>query len=64
VTMPWSEFLQDLQSRYPSQLAFAAEWWHYNAPLIERIRAAVPAGSWLLEIGPGHRSYFNAARRI
>ena len=53
VSMPWSEFLQDLLSRYPSPVAFAHEWWHYNAPLIERIRALVPAGSRLLEVGPG-----------
>jgi len=53
VSMPWSQFLDDLQSRYPSPLAFAHEWWLYNAPLIERIRATVPKGARLLEVGPG-----------
>ncbi len=43
--MPWSEFLEELQGRYPSTLAFAFAWWHYNVPLFEKIRRAREEGS-------------------
>ena len=53
MSMPWSEFLVQLQARYSSPLDFAYQWWLYNAPVIDRVRATVPPGGRLLEIGPG-----------
>jgi len=51
MAMPWSEFLADLQGRHGSLLAFAYDWWLYNAPLVERIQQAVPPPAKILEVG-------------
>jgi len=53
VPIPWPEFLEGLQGRYPSLLAFAFAWWHYNVPLFERIRQTVSAPASVLEVGTG-----------
>jgi SAM-dependent methyltransferase len=53
VSITWPEFLEGLQGRYPSLLAFAFDWWHYNVPLFERIRQTVPAPASILEVGTG-----------
>jgi SAM-dependent methyltransferase len=50
---PWPDFLDQYMARYPSQLAFAFHWWHYNAPLLERIRQAVPPPARILNVGTG-----------
>lgn len=51
MSMPWPEFLDRLRGRYPSLLAFAFDWWHYNVPLLDRIRQAVPPPASVLEVG-------------
>ncbi len=53
MSIPWSEFLENLQSRYPSLPAFAFDWWQYNIPLLERIRQIVPAPARIIEVGTG-----------
>ncbi len=53
MSITWPEFLEGLQGRYPSLLAFAFDWWHYNVPLFERIRQIVPAPASILEVGTG-----------
>ena len=53
VSIPWSELLDELRGRYPSLLAFAFNWWHYNVPLLERIRQAVPPPARIIEVGTG-----------
>ena len=53
MSLAWSEFLEELGGRYPSLLAFAFNWWHYNIPLLERIRQAVPPPARILEVGTG-----------
>ncbi len=53
MSIPWSELLDDLRGRYPSLLAFAFNWWHYNVPLLERIRQTVPPPATILEVGTG-----------
>ena len=51
--MPWTEFLERLQGRYPTPLAFGFAWWHYNLPLLQRIRQLLPAPASILEVGTG-----------
>ncbi len=53
MSIPWPEFLEGLEGRYPSLLAFAFAWWHYNVPLFERIRQTVSAPASILEVGTG-----------
>jgi SAM-dependent methyltransferase len=53
MSIPWSELLEELQGRYPSTLAFAFAWWHYNVPLFEKIRRIVAAPASILEVGTG-----------
>ena len=53
MSITWTEFLEELRGRYPSPLAFALNWWHYNVPLLERIRQAVPPPASILEVGTG-----------
>jgi len=53
VSIPWPEFLERLQGRYPSLLALAFAWWHYNVPLLERVRQIVSAPANILEVGTG-----------
>lgn len=50
---PWTEFLEELRGRYPSLVSFAFNWWHYNMPLLERVREAVPPPARILEVGTG-----------
>ena len=50
---PWTEFLEELRGRHPSLLAFAFHWWHYNVPLLQRIRETVPPPAKILEVGTG-----------
>ena len=37
----------------PSLVAFAHEWWHYNAPFFENLRATVSPPARILEVGTG-----------
>jgi len=53
VSIPWTELLGELRGRYPSLLAFAFNWWHYNVPLLDRIRQTVPPPATILEVGTG-----------
>ncbi len=53
MSIPWTEFLQDLQNREPSLLAFALNWWSYNMPLLRVIRQTVPPPARVLEVGTG-----------
>ncbi len=53
MSIPWPEFLEGLQGRYPSTPAFAFAWWHYNVPFFEKIRRIVPAPASILEVGTG-----------
>jgi SAM-dependent methyltransferase len=53
VSIPWTEFLDGLRGRHPSLLAFAFDWWHYNVPLLERIRQIVSAPARIIEVGTG-----------
>jgi len=53
MAMPWIEFLAAVQGRYGSLLAFASDWWLYNAPLVDRIQQAVPPPAKILEVGAG-----------
>lgn len=53
MSMPWSEFLEELQGRYPSTPAFAFAWWNYNLPFFEKIRRIVAAPASILEVGTG-----------
>lgn len=49
----WIEELDHLRRRYPSLVAFAYEWWHYNAPFFENLRVTVPPPARILEVGTG-----------
>lgn len=49
----WPDFLDSLTGRYSSPLTFAFQWWHYNVPLLDRIRQTVPAPGSILEVGTG-----------
>jgi SAM-dependent methyltransferase len=49
----WIEELRQLRGRYPSSIAFAYEWWHYNAPLFEHLRATLPPPARIIEVGTG-----------
>jgi SAM-dependent methyltransferase len=53
VSIPWNEFLERVRGRHSSLLAFATDWWHYNMPLLQRIRQLVSAPANLLEVGTG-----------
>lgn len=53
MTIPWSELLKEVRGQYPDLLAFAFNWWHYNVPLLERIRQSVPPPATVLEVGTG-----------
>jgi SAM-dependent methyltransferase len=49
----WPDFFEEIRDRYPSMLAFAISWWHYNMPLLERIRQIVSPPARILEVGTG-----------
>jgi SAM-dependent methyltransferase len=49
----WIQELEQLRLRYPSPVAFAHEWWHYNAPLVDHLRATVAPPARILEVGTG-----------
>jgi SAM-dependent methyltransferase len=49
----WAHELDQLRKRYASDVAFIYEWWQYNAPFINRIRAAIPPPARVLEVGTG-----------
>ncbi len=49
----WVEYFEALQRRQSTPLAFAIEWWHYNAPLLEQIKRIVPPPARILEVGTG-----------
>lgn len=53
MSVPWTQLLEKLRARHPSLLAFALDWWHYNLPLLQHIRQAVPAPARILEVGTG-----------
>ncbi len=53
MSITWPEFLDELRGRYPSLVAFALEWWHYNAPLLRHVRQIVRPPSRILEVGTG-----------
>src|SRR5687768_9616527 len=49
----WIEELDQLRQRYASPIAFAYEWWRYNAPLFDHIRATVAPPARVVEVGTG-----------
>jgi len=49
----WIQELDQLRQRYPSVVAFAYEWWHYNTPFFEQVRATVPPPARVIEVGTG-----------
>jgi SAM-dependent methyltransferase len=53
VSIPWTDFFEDLRRRHSTSLAFALNWWHYNFPLLERIRQTLPPPARILEVGTG-----------
>lgn len=53
MSVPWAQLLEEVRARHPNLLAFAFNWWHYNLPLLQRIRQAVPAPARILEVGTG-----------
>lgn len=53
MSIPWSELLEEVRGRHPSVLAFAFNWWHYNVPLLQRIRQVVSPPATILEVGTG-----------
>jgi SAM-dependent methyltransferase len=52
-SIAWDEFLTDLVGRHPTVVAFAYQWWEYNAPQAAHIRAVVPPPAKILEVGTG-----------
>jgi SAM-dependent methyltransferase len=52
-SITWPDFLAELISRYPSTLAFAYQWWEYNAPQARLIQKIVPPPARILEVGTG-----------
>jgi SAM-dependent methyltransferase len=53
VSSIWPELLDQIQARYPSRLAFAIDWWQYNAPFLARVKKTLPSGGSILEVGTG-----------
>jgi SAM-dependent methyltransferase len=49
----WMQELDQLRRRYPSPVAFAYEWWHYNAPFVENLRTTVSPPARIIEVGTG-----------
>jgi SAM-dependent methyltransferase len=52
-TGEWVKELEQLRRRYPSPVAFAYEWWHYNAPFFDHLRATVSPPARIIEVGTG-----------
>ncbi len=53
MSINWAKLLDETRGRYPSLVAFAFEWWHYNAPLLRYLQRTVPPPSRILEVGTG-----------
>jgi len=49
----WAGLLDGFRASAPSPVAFAYEWWRYNAPLVDRIRQVVSPAARVVEIGCG-----------
>lgn len=49
----WGPHFERLQGQYPTLLGFAFNWWHYNVPMLERVRLALPPPAKVLEVGTG-----------
>jgi ubiquinone/menaquinone biosynthesis C-methylase UbiE len=53
MTESWPDLLDKYRGNYPSLLAFSFEWWHYNLPLLNRMREIVQPPGRILEVGTG-----------
>jgi 2-polyprenyl-3-methyl-5-hydroxy-6-metoxy-1,4-benzoquinol methylase len=49
----WGPHFERLQGQFPTLLGFAISWWHYNVPMLDRVRLVLPPPARVLEVGTG-----------